>query len=168
MAIMSRALWAFALAGVLLVATPLIVQAQTEKAPVPPSSTESAAEQEVIKANQAFYTAFRTRDLAAMEAVWARTADISVIHPGWPNVSGRKNVMESWRGILTGGASPEIRSVNPKTYIHGDTAFVVCYEDVGRALLIATNIFIREDGAWRMVHHQAGSTPLQPKPGQKI
>ncbi len=32
-------------------------------------------------------------------------------------------------------------------------------EAVGGGYLVATNIFIREAGAWKMVHHQAGPTP---------
>ena len=157
---LSRALWILGVAGLLLTAAPDSPFAQTDK--------PDAATQAVLDANQAFYTAFRTRDLEAMNAIWARAAEVSVIHPGWPNVTGRKNVMESWRGILTGGAAPEIRSVNPDARIHGGMAYVVCYEDVGNGLLIATNIFIREDGAWRMVHHQAGPTPRLPHQGRKI
>ena len=160
MRILSSALWFLGVAALLSMAMPASPHAQLDK-------TDSAA-QAVLDANQAFYTAFRTRDLDAMNAVWARGAEVSVIHPGWPNVSGRKNVMESWRGILTGGAAPEIRSVNPDARIHGDMAYVVCYEDVGDGLLIATNIFVREDGAWRMVHHQAGPTPRLPDQGRKI
>ena len=38
-------------------------------------------------------------------------------------------------------------------------AFVVCYERLGPNFLIATNLFVKEDGAWKMVHHQAGPIP---------
>ena len=34
-------------------------------------------------------------------------------------------------------------------------AYVVCYEDVEGAFLIATNVFVHEDGTWRMAHHHA-------------
>ena len=33
-------------------------------------------------------------------------------------------------------------------------------ETMEGARLVATNVFVREDGAWRMVHHQ--STPIAP------
>ncbi len=39
-------------------------------------------------------------------------------------------------------------------------AIVVCYETVGQFTLVATNVFVREEGAWRMVHHQSGETQL--------
>jgi hypothetical protein len=38
----------------------------------------------------------------------------------------------------------------------GESAYVVCGEAVDGAELVATNLFVREDGAWKLVHHQAG------------
>ena len=40
----------------------------------------------------------------------------------------------------------------------GEAAWVVCHEAVegGPPMLVATNLFAREDGGWKMVHHQAG------------
>ena len=38
----------------------------------------------VLAANLEFYRAFATRDLAVMEALWAKTAPVACIHPGWP------------------------------------------------------------------------------------
>jgi hypothetical protein len=40
----------------------------------------------------------------------------------------------------------------------GEVAIVTCYEGNGEypAHLAATNVFVFEDGSWRMVHHQAG------------
>ena len=47
-------------------------------------------------ANEAFYVAFSTRDLEAMDALWARQAPVTCIHPGWNALTGRDAVMESW------------------------------------------------------------------------
>ena len=48
----------------------------------------------------------------------------------------------------------------------GSSAYVICYEKVTNGVLIATNIFVREDGAWRMIHHHAGQTSAQVLKGQ--
>jgi ketosteroid isomerase-like protein len=119
----------------------------------------SDEQKRVIAANTAFYQAFSHRDVAAMEEIWSRREDVAVIHPGWPGISGREEVMRSWQLIMEGPGSPEVESVNPVAYVMEDSAFVVTYEQVGGGFLIATNIFALEDGAWRMVHHQAGPTP---------
>ncbi len=114
--------------------------------------------QAILFANEAFYQAFADGDVAAMEAVWSRAAPVSCIHPGWDLIAGRDEVMESWRAILEGPNRPAIHHHGGEVFVHGDTAFVVCYEALDQGFLIATNLFVRENGSWLMVHHQAGPT----------
>ncbi len=117
-------------------------------------------EQEVLAANQAFYDAFRAKDLAKMDRLWARNRDVAVIHPGWAALHGRDAVMESWRGIIEGPAPPEIACDEPHAYVIGGAAFVICTEHLPDEDLVATNVFAHEDGQWRLVHHQAGPAPV--------
>ncbi len=116
----------------------------------------------VLFANEAFYRAFADRDMPAMEALWSRRSPVACIHPGWNALTDRAEVMRSWAGIFGGGSSPEIRCLDPAAYVAGDSAFVICYEMVDGGFLVATNIFVREDGAWTLVHHQAGQTLQEP------
>ena len=113
----------------------------------------------VLFANEAFYRAFADGDLAAMDAVWASVAPVACIHPGWNLLDGREAVMASWRAILDNPKRPDISSVGGAVKVYDNTAVVTCYETVGGGYLVATNIFIREAGAWKLVHHQAGPTP---------
>ncbi|HXK54842.1 MAG TPA: nuclear transport factor 2 family protein [Hyphomicrobiales bacterium] len=113
---------------------------------------------EVLAANEAFYRAFAAADLGAMDAMIARAHPVAIIHPGWPAISGRASVMETWRMIFAEGPQ-ETRPVNPEVYLCGDSAFVIVYEGMGGVFLVATNIFVREDGEWRLAHHQAGPIP---------
>src|SRR5205814_4582275 len=62
----------------------------------------------VLAANLEFYRAFATRDLDAMDALWARQAPVACIHPGWPPLADRPSIMASWRGILSNSDSPRI------------------------------------------------------------
>ncbi len=124
----------------------------------------------VLFANEAFYRAFADRDMNAMEALWASSAPVCCIHPGWEAIYDRDDVIESWRAILNGTTAPEINCLAPRVYYYGDAAFVVCFEEIHGDHLIATNYFVREDGRWKMVHHQAGptravlpATPDEPK-----
>jgi ketosteroid isomerase-like protein len=121
--------------------------------------SETAA---VLFANDAFYIAFRGRDLAAMDDLWAREAPVACIHPGWHALSGREDVMDSWQGILTNPNSPQINCHKARAYLAGDSGFVICYETMGDTVLVATNIFVREAGTWKLAHHQAGPCDLQP------
>ena len=117
--------------------------------------TETAA---VLDANQAFYRAMRQGDLDAMEALWARSRSVSCTHPSGPALFGRAAVMESWRLILSHEA-PDIEPEEEQAIVTGQTAMVLCTARIGRASLIASNAFVREDGAWRMVTHQAAHVP---------
>lgn len=116
--------------------------------------------EDVLAANQAFYDAFARRDLAAMERIWAREAPVACTHPGWDALHGRADVLESWRAIIEGGGSPEIRCARARAVVLGDVAFVTCQEIVPGGRLIATNVFVREEGRWLIAHHHAG--PLGP------
>jgi ketosteroid isomerase-like protein len=116
-------------------------------------------EREVLDANQAFYEAFRSKDPDQMSAIWADDCDVAVVHPGWPCVHGRLGVLDSWRGILEAAAPPEITCSDPRVYAMGDSAFVICTEHLLDGDLVATNIFVRERGNWKVVHHQATPQP---------
>lgn len=118
----------------------------------------------LLFANEAFYHAFRARDLAAMERLWSRRVAVSCIHPGWRVLSARDEVMESWKGILGNADAPPIACREPRAQLHGAFGLVLCYEVIGESVLAATNAFRLEGRDWRMVHHQAG--PCELKPGQ--
>ncbi len=113
----------------------------------------------VLFANEAFYRAFADRDLPAMDKLWSQRDSIACIHPGWSPLYGREQVMASWRGILSNPRSPAVASRRAQAFMQGDSAFVVCFEEVDGAFLIATNVFMREADGWKLTHHQAGPVP---------
>lgn len=112
----------------------------------------------LLFANEAFYVAFASGDIEAMEDLWSKTADITCIHPGWPALEGRDEVIQSWRAIL-GTDTPLIRFSNAIARVHGDLGYVICHEHLEPGDLVATNIFVREGRQWRLIHHQAGISP---------
>ncbi len=112
----------------------------------------------VLFANEAFYRAFSDRDFAALAGQWSREAPVTCLHPGWAVLTGRSDVLQSWKRILAHDESPKVVCRRPQVSMHGETAIVLCYEDVDGELLAATNVFRREDRQWRLVHHQSGPT----------
>ncbi|MEM1417930.1 MAG: nuclear transport factor 2 family protein [Myxococcota bacterium] len=113
---------------------------------------------EVRAANAAFYRAFRDRDGAAMERLWAEHVPVACIHPGMNAVRGRDEVMRSWRGILAHPHAPALVCSDVRVHVLGTSAFVTCLEgtEADPPRLVATNVFVRESGFWRIAHHQAG------------
>jgi predicted nuclease with RNAse H fold len=118
----------------------------------------------VLSANLEFYRAFTLRDVAAVEALWARALPVSCIHPGWMALRDRDSVMRSWHDILGNPEAPHIMCHDEEAMVYGDVAVVTCEEAFDDNTLVATNIFAREADAWRLVHHQAG--PLLMRAGQ--
>jgi hypothetical protein len=113
-------------------------------------------EEEVLAANAAFYRAFATRNVTAMDTLWAVRASVACIHPGWQVLAGRTAVMASWRGILENPDAPDIACTEARAHVFGAAALVVCTERLESSQLVATNLFVREDDVWRLVHHHAG------------
>ena len=119
----------------------------------------------VLSANLEFYRAFATRDLAAMDALWAERLPVSCIHPGWVALRGRDPVMRSWRDILANPEAPRIMCHEEDAALYGEAAVVTCEEEIGTGTLVATNVFAKENGAWRMIHRQAGPLVMQQPQG---
>lgn len=113
-------------------------------------------EAEVLSVNQAFYAAFSRRDIEAMEALWSTRLEIACVHPGWDALVGRREVLHSWRAILGSPEAPEVECTAAVAHVIGEVAYVVCNEVLPGAELCATNVFVREAGNWRLVHHHAG------------
>jgi hypothetical protein len=120
----------------------------------------------VLFANSAFYTVFTARDMAGMDRAWA-DGPVTCIHPGWPPLEGREAVMNSWQGILRGQEVFDVTAFNAAVAIYGDVAVVTCLEllktSTGPQVLGATNIFVRKQDSWKLVHHQAGPSNFDPR-----
>ena len=121
----------------------------------------------VLFANEAFYAAFAARDVEAMDDVWSRRETITCIHPGSSPIFGHKRVQRSWRMILNNPQSPAVVCRDAAAQMCGDVAYVLCWEQIEHTFLAATNVFVREDGRWRMVHHQAAAAPPPENPSEK-
>jgi len=110
----------------------------------------------VLAANLEFYRAFTARDRAAMNALWARRAPVACLHPGWTALTDRDAIIQSWEGILSSPDAPRIACFDEQVLLYGDVALVLCEEELDGGTLAASNLFIREDGEWRIAHHHAG------------
>lgn len=125
-------------------------------------------EEAVLAANAAFYAAFAGRDMAAIDALWAEHVPVACIHPGWHALHGREQVMASWAAILSGPQPPAIRHANAVACVFGDCAFVTCSEHLPSGDLVATNVFVRQNGTWRMTHHHAGGVAYRFEPPEQL
>jgi ketosteroid isomerase-like protein len=125
--------------------------------------------QEVANANESFYLAFESLDMARMEAVWAKDAEIQCGHPGWRILRGWGPVMESWRRIFENTPSMKFTLTDLKIEVRGEFAWVTLYENLTSSIqgqeysaaILTTNIFQKSGEGWRMILHH-GSSVSQP------
>jgi ketosteroid isomerase-like protein len=125
----------------------------------PPVSDHGAIE----AANARFYRAFETLDIEEMDRVWAHGAHVKCVHPGWPLLVGWTAVRASWETIFANTAEMSFTLSDVHVVAHGDVAWVTCTENIlsevrGRVSVtsvLATNLFERDAGEWRLVHHHA-------------
>jgi len=130
------------------------------------AGSRTAAALEVLAANLAFYAALESRDPSRMEAVWSHADDVACTHPGWHRLDGWEDVSRSWHAIFASSRAWKVRSEDERAFVSGEIAVVLCTEVLAAvgaagepARMQATNVFRREDGHWRMVHHHASGTP---------
>ncbi|HEU5320082.1 MAG TPA: nuclear transport factor 2 family protein [Methylomirabilota bacterium] len=130
----------------------------------------SEATEDVEAANAAFYAAFETRDLEAMDRVWAHGEHVRCVHPGWPLLAGWAAVRASWEAIFAGGAEMSFSITDVRALVAGELSWVTCTENILSAAggqvvvtsILATNLFERGPDGWRMVHHHASHVLGEP------
>ncbi|MET8753058.1 nuclear transport factor 2 family protein [Streptomyces sp. NPDC004667] len=128
------------------------------------SRTDIEAVEEV---NAAFYEAMEQGDFDALSALWLED-EISCVHPGWPVLSGRGEVLRSYALIMSHTEYIQFFLTDTKVALIGDTALVTCTENIlsggpsGEAgelgplvgqLVVATNVFRRTPEGWRLWSH---------------
>jgi len=117
--------------------------------------------EEVRRANQAFYRAFESLSLDRMDETWWHDGLVVCVHPGWPLAVGWLAVRETWRTIFRNTSDISFEVTDERIDVRGELAWVVCVEHLssrsvqgeGKGVVLATNLFRREEGAWRLVHH---------------
>ncbi|MEM1344322.1 MAG: nuclear transport factor 2 family protein [Pseudomonadota bacterium] len=113
----------------------------------------------VLAANAAFYAAMRAGDLGMMDSLWSRQRQVACAHPSGQMLQGRQAVMDSWTMILGHGGAVPVVHCAAQAVVTGSTALVLCEEWVGLDQLMTANAFAFEEGAWRMISHQAAPMP---------
>lgn len=116
---------------------------------------------EVTRANEAFYEAFESLDIANMDRIWAKQEYVTCIHPGWALRVGWPAVRDSWVLIFNNTFSMDFMLTEVQIQVAGDLGWVICTENISsrqgdvsqESRVLATNLYERTDGQWLMIHH---------------
>jgi uncharacterized protein (TIGR02246 family) len=119
---------------------------------------------DVEAANTALYEALESADVDRMATVWddADPDAVVCVHPGWPMLRGRGQVLRSFSAIMANTPYIQFFLTDVDVRVDGDTAVVTCTENILTAVsqegssgqVVATNVFRRRADGWRLqVHH---------------
>ena len=116
----------------------------------------------VADANERFYEAFRAGDAVKMRTCWGNGDHVQCLHPGAACIGGAERVAQSWDIVFSGlppGTGLEIDVEQTRVHAGDDWGFATCVEKVrsddGVGTLAATNVFEKQAGEWKIVHHHA-------------
>ncbi|MER5403529.1 nuclear transport factor 2 family protein [Streptomyces sp. NPDC002769] len=149
--------------------------------------------EQVELANTAFYEALERGDFETLSSLWlapldtgddsvgSEGADVSCVHPGWPVLNGRGEVLRSYALIMANTEYIQFFLTDVHVSVTGGTALVTCTENIlsgGPApddsdelgplvgqLVVATNVFRRTDDGWKLWSHHA--SPVLAESGEE-
>ncbi|WP_019549267.1 nuclear transport factor 2 family protein [Streptomyces sulphureus] len=140
----------------------------------------------VEAANTALYQAVEEGDLEALSALWLEDG-VTVVHPGWPVLSGRAEVLRSYALIMANTEYIQFFLTDVEVSVQGDTALVSCTENILSSgpededgasplvggLVVATNVFRHttpdpaagDEGGWRLWSHHGSPVLVENEEG---
>jgi len=130
--------------------------------------TENSDKEQILAANDRFYTALGSRDLELMNTVFVRDERAGCTHPGWIMMRGWDAIMQSWENVFDPEDTLHINLHNVTVDIKGGTAWVTCLQEltyikrdpVMMNVSVSTNIFEKTPSGWLMLIHHASPVPF--------
>ena len=138
------------------------------------AGTAQSNESTVQEATASFYTALNamfTGDVDPMKEVWSHAEDVTCMGPDGSVKVGWNDVLANWEVQTKMKLGGEIRHEQIMVTVGQDLAVMQCRE-VGENVidgkpiavsLRATNVFRKENGAWKMIGHQTDNLPFLQK-----
>ena len=120
-----------------------------------------STEDEVRNVSDKFYSGLSRMDVSALPEIWSHRDDVTTMHPmggeqvGWEEV---RTSFEQAAGLMT---DSRVDLLDQRIHVGEDLAYETGIER-GRAKVSGesvefehrvTNVYRREDGEWKMVHH---------------
>jgi len=129
-----------------------------------------STEDEVRKASQQFYAGVNRMvngDAGPLADIWSHSAAVTTMHPIGGREVGWDKVRQSWEQVAQLASDGRVNLKDQLIQVAGDVAYELGVEH-GQAKLAGqqvtlehrvTNIYRREAGAWKIVHHHTDVSP---------
>jgi len=129
-----------------------------------------SAEDEVRRASGQFYAALNRMvngDAGPLAEIWSHSVPVTTMHPIGGREVGWDKVRDAWEQVAKLASDGQVRLGDQLIQVVGDMAYELGTEQ-GQAKLggqqvsiehRVTNIYRRESGAWKIVHHHTDVSP---------
>ena len=129
-----------------------------------------AAEDEVRAASESFYAALSRMlngDASALTDIWSHAPTVTTMHPIGGRQVGWDQVRDSFERVAQLSTRGHVQLIDQFIQVAGDFAYELGIEQgqfwlSGQPASVdarATNIYRREAGAWKVVHHHGDLSP---------
>jgi ketosteroid isomerase-like protein len=130
-----------------------------------------STEDEVRQVSDQFYAALNRMlngDAGPVLEVWSHSSDVTTMHPVGGRQIGWEEVRASWEQFAQLSSSAQANIRDRLIRVVGDLAYELVTE-YGEGTVAgqpvsynhrATNVYRREAGAWKMVHHHTDIAPV--------
>jgi ketosteroid isomerase-like protein len=130
-----------------------------------------AGEDEIQQASEQFYAALNrviNGDPAPMAEAWSHGSDVTTMHPLGGRETGWEDVRASWEQVAQAFSDGQVSLVGLMVVPLSDDAAYTLGNEHGQAKLgeetvgfdwRVTNIYRREEGEWKVVHHHTDVSP---------
>ncbi len=129
-----------------------------------------STEIEVCKASEQNYAAMNRMlngDAAPLADIWSHSTAVSTMHPIGGRQVGWEKVRESFEQVAQIASNGQVKLRDQIVHVAGDVAYELGVEHgqvkiAGQQVTIehrVTNIYRREAGGWKIVHHHTDLSP---------
>jgi len=129
-----------------------------------------SAEDEVREASKQFYAALNRMvngDARPLADIWSHSAAVTAMHPIGGRSIGWDTVRTSFEQVAQLASDGKVELKDQLVHVAGDVAYEIGVEHgqlklAGQPATIehrVTNIYRREAGAWKMIHHHTDTSP---------
>jgi len=129
-----------------------------------------STEGDVRKASEQFYTALNRMiegDSSLLSGVWAHGATVTTMHPIGGRQVGWDKVLDSFQQVAGIASAGQVKLEDQIIHVIGDLAYELGVERgqatfAGQQVTLdhrVTNVYKREAGRWKIVHHHTDVSP---------
>ena len=129
-----------------------------------------SAADEVRKASNQFYASLNKMtngDAQSLSDIWSHDSAVTTMHPIGGRQVGWKDVWDTWDQTAHVASEGQVKLQDQFIRVMGDIAYEIGVENAGFNLagqkltdqVRVTNIYLKEDGKWKIIHHHSDLSP---------